>query len=130
MTDPTVVRTDRAPAPFAGAPYNQAIIAGDLVFCSGQVGIDPGTGALVDGGVAEQTTQALANLGAVLEEAGSGLDRVLKTTVFLTDLGDFAAMNEVYGATLGEPKPARSTVEVSALPAGARVEIECVAIRR
>jgi 2-iminobutanoate/2-iminopropanoate deaminase len=123
------VHTERAPAPFGGAPYSQAMISGDLVFASGQVGLDPATGSLVGGGVAEQTTQVLKNLQAVLEEAGSGLDRVLKTTVFLTDLGAFAAMNEVYAANLGAPFPARSTFEVSALPAGAAVEIECIAVR-
>ena len=123
------VHTERAPAPFAGAPYSQAMISGDLVFASGQVPIDPATGALVEGGVAEQTEQVLRNVQAVLEEAGSGLDRVLKTTVFLTDLGTFGAMNEVYGRHVSEPYPARSTIEVSALPAGASVEIECIAVR-
>jgi 2-iminobutanoate/2-iminopropanoate deaminase len=123
------VHTESAPAPFAGAPYSQAMISGDLVFASGQVAIDPATGKLVEGGVAEQTEQVLRNVRAVLEEAGSGLDRVLKTTVFLTDLGTFAAMNDVYARHLSEPYPGRSTVEVSALPAGALVEIECIAVR-
>jgi 2-iminobutanoate/2-iminopropanoate deaminase len=123
------VHTERAPAPFAGAPYSQAMISGDLVFASGQVAIDPATGALVEGGVAEQTEQVLRNVQAVLEEAGSGLERVLKTTVFLTDLGSFAAMNEVYARHMTEPFAARSTIEVSGLPAGASVEIECIAVR-
>jgi 2-iminobutanoate/2-iminopropanoate deaminase len=118
-----------APAPFAGAPYSQAMISGELVFVSGQVPIDPATGALVEGGVAEQTEQVLRNLQAVLEAAGSGLDRALKTTVFLTDLATFGAMNEVYTRHLGAPFPARSTIEVSALPAGASIEIECIAVR-
>lgn len=123
------VHTERAPAPFGGAPYSQAMISGDLVFVSGQVPIDPATGSLVEGGVAEQTEQVLRNLQAVLEEAGSGLDRALKTTVFLTDLGTFGAMNEVYARHLVAPFPARSTFEVSALPAGASIEIECIAVR-
>ena len=123
------VHTEAAPAPFAGAPYSQAMISGDLVFVSGQVPIDPTTGALVEGGVAEQTEQVLRNLQAVLEAAGSGLDRALKTTVFLTDLATFGAMNEVYTRHLVAPFPARSTIEVSALPAGASIEIECIAVR-
>jgi 2-iminobutanoate/2-iminopropanoate deaminase len=123
------VHTEKAPAPFGGAPYSQAIVTGDLVFASGQVAIDPATGALVEGGVSEQTEQVLRNVQSVLEEAGSRLDRVLKTTVFLTDLGSFAAMNEVYARHFTAPYPARSTIEVSALPAGAAVEIECTAVR-
>jgi len=129
MQSRQAVHTEKAPAPLGGAPYSQAIISGDLVFASGQVPLDPATGALVDGGVSEQTEQVLRNVQFVLEEAGSGLDRVLKTTVFLTDLGTFAAMNEVYARHFTAPYPARSTVEVSALPAGAAVEIECTAVR-
>ncbi|HUZ83812.1 MAG TPA: Rid family hydrolase, partial [Gaiellales bacterium] len=91
-----VVATDRAPMPFAGAPYNQAVVSGDLVFCSGQLGLDPAGGALVEGGVEAQTRRALANLEAVLEAAGSGLAAVLKTTVFVTDLADFGTVNAVY----------------------------------
>jgi 2-iminobutanoate/2-iminopropanoate deaminase len=124
----TVIAVDGAPRPFAGAPYNQAIAAGGFVFCAGQVALDPETGSLVEGGIAEQTTRALENLKAVLEGAGSGLDRVVKTTVFLADLGEFAAMNDVYATYFTSDPPARSTIEVSALPAGARVEIEAVAI--
>jgi 2-iminobutanoate/2-iminopropanoate deaminase len=129
MSNRESVHTDQAPAPFGGAPYSQAMISGDLVFVSGQVPIDPATGALVEGGVAEQTEQVLKNLQAVLAAAGSGLEHALKTTVFLTDLGTFAAMNDVYAQHLTAPFPARSTFEVSALPAGASIEIECIAVR-
>jgi 2-iminobutanoate/2-iminopropanoate deaminase len=129
MPSRETVHTERAPAPFAGAPYSQAMISGDLVFASGQVPLDPATGTLVEGGIAEQTEQVLRNLQAVLEEAGSGLDRALKMTVFLTDLGTFGGMNEVYARHLVAPFPARSTIEVSALPAGASIEIECIAVR-
>jgi 2-iminobutanoate/2-iminopropanoate deaminase len=128
MTRKTVVRTERAPAPFQGAPYNQAIVAGDLVFVAGQLGITP-DGTLLDGGIAEQTEQAMRNLAAILEEAGSSLDRLVKTTVFLVDLGDFAAMNDVYAGHVGDNPPARSTVEVAGLPSGALVEIEAIATR-
>jgi 2-iminobutanoate/2-iminopropanoate deaminase len=122
----TVIRTKAAPAPFQGAPYNQAIVVGDLVFVAGQVGLAPGS-TTPDGDIARQTAQALANLAAILEEAGSSMDRLVKTTVFLADLRDFQAMNEVYASRVGERPPARSTVEVSKLPAGALVEIEAVA---
>jgi 2-iminobutanoate/2-iminopropanoate deaminase len=122
-----VVRTEDAPAPFQGAPYSQAIRHGDLVFVSGQLGLEPGHTELVGDGVTEQTEQIFRNLRAVLETAGSGLDRLVKTTVFLTDLADFAAMNEVYRVHAGDRPPARSTVQVAALPSGARVEIEAVA---
>jgi 2-iminobutanoate/2-iminopropanoate deaminase len=122
----TVVRTEAAPAPFQGAPYNQAIRVGDLVFVAGQLGIDL-SGTLVGPGIEEQTAQVLDNLEAILAEAGSSLDRLVKTTVFLIDLGDFAAMNEVYAGRVGDRPPARSTIEVAGLPSGARVEIEAVA---
>lgn len=122
------VVTDKAPRPLAGAPYSQAIAARGLVFCSGQVPLDPDTEGLVEGGIVEQTERVLANLSGVLEAAGSSLSDVVKTTVFLTDLGDFAAMNEVYARAFPSAPPARSTVEVSKLPAGARVEIEAIAI--
>ncbi|MCW2923479.1 MAG: endoribonuclease [Thermoleophilia bacterium] len=123
------VVTDRAPRPLAGAPYSQAIAARGLVFCSGQVPLDPETQQLVEGGVEEQTRRVIQNLQGVLEAAGSTLGDVVKTTVFLTDLaGDFAAMNAVYGEFFTSTPPARSTFEVSALPAGARVEIECIAV--
>ena len=123
----TVVRTEDAPAPFAGAPYSQAIVVGGLVYTAGQVPLDPATGALVEGGIVEQTERVFRNLEAILEAAGSGLDRLVKTTVFLVSLDDFAGMNEVYARHAGERPPARSTVEVSRLPAGALVEIEAVA---
>jgi 2-iminobutanoate/2-iminopropanoate deaminase len=124
--DKHVIRTEAAPAPFQGAPYNQAIRTGDLVFVAGQLGLTP-AGGLADGGIAEQTEQAMRNLAAILEAAGTSLDGLVKTTVFLADLGDFAAMNEVYARHVGERPPARSTVEVAALPSGALVEIEAVA---
>jgi 2-iminobutanoate/2-iminopropanoate deaminase len=121
-----VIRTENAPAPFQGAPYNQAIRLGELVFTAGQVGLVPG-GGLVDGGIVEQTEQVFRNLGAVLEEAGSSLDNLVKTTVFLQDFDHFQAMNEVYARHVGDRPPARSTVQVSRLPSDALVEIEAVA---
>lgn len=117
-------------APKAIGPYSQAIVTGDLVFTAGQLGIDPATGELVGGDIRLQTARVLDNLAAVLEAAGSGLDRVVKCTVFLADFAEFAAMNEVYGKRFGEHRPARSTVGTSALPRGARIEIECIAVRR
>jgi 2-iminobutanoate/2-iminopropanoate deaminase len=126
VAEKTVIRTERAPAPFQGAPYSQAIRCGEFVFVSGQLGLRPGESEL-PGTIAEQTEQALANLRAILEEAGSGLDRLVKTTVFLADLSDFAAMNEAYAQHVGDRPPARSTVEAAALPSGALVEIEAVA---
>lgn len=123
------VRTDRAPAPFQGAPYSQGIVAGDLVFVSGQLGIDPATGQVVEGGIAPQTEQVMKNLAAILEEAGTSLDRVVMTSIFLVELEDFQPMNEVYASHLSEPYPARATVEIAALPSGARVEIAMVAAR-
>lgn len=125
----SVVRTENAPAPFQGAPYSQGIVFGELVFVAGQLGIDPATGEVVEGGIGPQTERVMENLRAILEEAGSGLDKVLKTSIFLVDLGDFAAMNEVYASFLTEPFPARATVQIGALPSGARVEIEAVAHR-
>ncbi len=124
----TVIAVDGAPRPFAGAPYSQAIEAAGMVFCAGQVGLDPESGALVGDGVEEQAERALRNLAAVLEGAGSSLDRVVKTTVFVTDLGEFGAINEVYARFFTSDPPARSTVQVAALPAGARVEIEAIAL--
>ncbi len=121
-----VIRTDAAPAPFQGAPYSQAIRVGELVFVAGQLGLKPGDTA-VEGGIAEQTEQALRNLRAILEAGGSSLDKLVKTSVFLRDLSDFAAMNEVYGRHVGDRPPARSTFEVAKLPSGALVEIEAVA---
>ncbi len=123
----TAIRTEAAPAPFAGAPYSQAIRVGELVFVSGQIPLRPGSSQLVGTTITEQTEQVFANLRAILDAAGSGLDRLVKTTVFLKDLADFAAMNEVYKKHVGEIPPARSTVQVAAIPAGALVEIEAVA---
>ena len=127
MSDKNIVRTEAAPAPFQGAPYSQAIAAGGFVFVSGQLGLKPGDSA-ISGEIEEQTEQVFANLEAILEEAGSGLDRLVKTTVFLQHLDDFQAMNAVYAKHVGERPPARATVEVAKLPSGALVEIEAVAI--
>lgn len=122
-----VVRTDRAPGPFQGAPYNQAIRSGDLVFVAGQLGVSPGTGELVGPGIAEQTEQALRNMSAILDAAGSSMANLVKTTVFLVDLADFAEMNEVYARFVGDAPPARSTIGIAQLPVGGRVEIEAIA---
>jgi 2-iminobutanoate/2-iminopropanoate deaminase len=123
-----VIRTEAAPAPFQGAPYNQAIVANGFVFVAGQLGVDPGTGEVVDGGVRAQTEQIFANLQAILEAAGSSIDKIVKTSVFMRELGDFGEMNEVYAARIGDTPPARSTFEVGKLPAGALVEIEAIAL--
>ena len=123
-----VVRAEAAPAPFQGAPYSQAIKAGGFVFVSGQVALRPGEKELMGGEIAPQTEQIFANLRAILEEAGSSLDQLVKTTVFLQNLDDFAGMNEVYSKHVGSTPPARSTVEVAKLPAGALVEIEAIAL--
>jgi 2-iminobutanoate/2-iminopropanoate deaminase len=123
-----VVRTEAAPAPFQGAPYSQAIKAEGLVFVAGQVGIKPGASEMVGDSIQEQTEQALQNLSAILEAAGSGMDRLVKTTVFLQNFDDFAGMNEVYAKHVGDKPPARSTVEVAQLPSGALVEIEAIAV--
>ena len=127
MSDKSVVRTEAAPAPFQGAPYSQAITAGGFVFVSGQLGLKPGD-STISGGIEEQTQQVFANLQAILEEAGSGLDRLVKTTVFLQQLDDFQAMNSVYAQRVGEQPPARATVEVAKLPSGALVEIGAIAL--
>lgn len=121
-----IVSTDRAPQ--AIGPYSQAVRACGFVFASGQIPTDPATGAFVAGGVAEQTEQVLKNISAVLEAAGTGLDRVVKTTVFLADINDFAAMNEVYGRFFNGQPPARSTVAAARLPRDARVEIDAIAL--
>jgi 2-iminobutanoate/2-iminopropanoate deaminase len=123
-----LVATEKAPA--AIGPYSQAVREGDLVFCSGQIGLAPGATSLVPGGVAAETERALANLAAVLAAAGAALDDVVKTTVFLVDMSDFATMNEVYAKYFGVRPPARATVAVAGLPKGARVEIECIASLR
>ena len=124
-----VVRTEAAPAPFQGAPYSQAIKAGGFVFVSGQLALQPGHKELTGGEIGAQTEQVLANLRAILEEAGSSLDQLVKTTVFLQNLDDFAGMNEVYAKYIGATPPARSTVEVAKLPSGALVEIEAIALQ-
>jgi 2-iminobutanoate/2-iminopropanoate deaminase len=121
------IATDGAPQPVG--PYSQAVAAGGFVFCAGQIPLDPRTGKLVEGPIDVQTTRVLENVKAVLEAAGSGLDQVVKTSVFLADLADFGAMNEVYARYFSaDPKPARTTIQAAALPARARVEIEVVAV--
>jgi 2-iminobutanoate/2-iminopropanoate deaminase len=119
------VETDKAPK--AIGPYSQATLAGDLVFCSGQIGLDPNTGEFVQGGVKEQTAQVFRNLKAVLQAAGARLDAVVMVNVYLKSMNDFKDMNDVYAETLGDHKPARATVGVSELPKNALVEISCVA---
>ena len=123
-----IITTDRAPG--AIGPYSQAVRAGNLIFASGQIPIDPATGEFVAGGIAEQTEQVLRNLTAVFEAAGAGMNQVVKTTVFLLSMDDFAAMNEVYGRFFGEEPPARATVQAARLPRDARVEIEAIALIR
>jgi 2-iminobutanoate/2-iminopropanoate deaminase len=118
-----------ASAPAAVGPYSQAIATDDLVFCSGQVGLDPATGTLVEGGLEAQAERAIANLAAVLDAAGCTFADVVKTTCFLVDIDDFAAFNAIYGRFMPDPPPARSTFAVAALPKGASVEIEAIAVR-
>jgi 2-iminobutanoate/2-iminopropanoate deaminase len=125
MTCETIA-TDKAPA--AIGPYAQAVKANGMLFCSGQIALDPATGELVSGGVAAQTERVMENIAAVLAAAGTGFDRVVKTTIFLTDMGDFGVVNEIYGRYFADHKPARSTVAVLSLPRGALVEIEVVAL--
>ena len=127
MADKNVVRTEEAPAPFQGAPYSQAITAGSFVFVSGQLALKPGDKELTGGSIEEQTEQVFANLRAILEAAGSGLDQLVKTTVFLQNLGDFQGMNSVYAKHVGDRPPARSTIEIAKLPSGALVEIDAIA---
>ena len=121
-----IIKTEAAPQ--AIGPYSQAVVAGGLVFASGQIPLDPSTGQFVEGGIAEQTEQVLRNLSKVLEAAGTDLSRVVKTTVFLADMNDFAAMNEVYGRHFSLEPPARSTVQAARLPRDARVEIDLIAL--
>jgi 2-iminobutanoate/2-iminopropanoate deaminase len=123
-----VVTTEGAPGPFQGAPYSQAIKANGFVFVSGQLSLRAGEKDLLAGDIGAQTEQVFSNLRAILEAAGSSLDRIVKTTVFLQDLADFAGMNEVYARHVGDTPPARSTVEVAKLPSGALVEIEAIAL--
>ncbi|HXI45790.1 MAG TPA: RidA family protein [Candidatus Acidoferrales bacterium] len=122
-------RLSTSGAPQAIGPYSQGIQAGELVFCSGQIGLDPATGALVDGGVEAQAERALKNLTAVLDAAGCTFDDVVKTTLFLADIADFATVNAVYGQFMPDPPPARSTFAVGALPKGALVEVEAIAVK-
>jgi 2-iminobutanoate/2-iminopropanoate deaminase len=122
------IQSPGAPAPIG--PYSQAVAVGDLVFCSGQVAIDPATGKLIEGDVAAQTRRVLDNIGAVLNAAGATFADIVKSTIFLADMSDFAVVNEIYAERLGESEPARSTVAVAALPLGARVEIDAIALRR
>lgn len=121
-----IIQTDSAPR--AMGPYSQAVRTGEFIFCAGQIPLDPATGKLVEGDISAQTRRALTNLGNVLAAAGSDLSRVLKTTVFLANLDDFKAMNEVYAEFFANQPPARSTVQVARLPAGALVEIEAIAL--
>ena len=121
----TAVSTPSAPG--AIGPYSQAIRAGDFLFVSGQIPIDPGTGAPIDGGVADQTRRVLDNLGAILAAAGASFDRVVKTTVYLADMSEFGAMNEVYATYFPQPAPARATIQAAALPRNVRVEIDLIA---
>jgi 2-iminobutanoate/2-iminopropanoate deaminase len=125
MSEIETIHTDRAPA--ALGPYSQAIVSDGWVFCSGQIPIDPATGQVLGGGIVEQTERVLTNLAEVLAAAGSSLGRVVKTTVFLADMGDFVAMNEVYARRFGDHRPARSTIQAAALPRGVGVEVECIA---
>ena len=128
MEGKTAVRTEKAPAPFQGAPYSQAIKANGFVFVSGQLGLTPGHAELVGSTIEEQTRQVFDNLEAILTEAGSGLERIVKTTVFLASLDDFQGMNSVYAERVGDVPPARATIEVAGLPSGALVEIEAIAL--
>ncbi|MGD9628275.1 MAG: RidA family protein [Pyrinomonadaceae bacterium] len=121
-----LISTDKAPG--AIGPYSQAVKVSGMLFCSGQIPIDPATGEFVEGGVVEQTEQVFKNLTAVLEAGGAGLESVVKTTVFLADMNDFAAMNEVYARYFDSNKPARATVQAARLPRDAKVEIECIAV--
>jgi len=122
-----IIRTDNAPAPLGGAPYNQAVKAGGLVFLAGQIPLDAESGQLVEGGIVEQTHTCFDNVAAILEAVGSDLTKVIRAQVYMIDLGEFGEMNGVYSERMGQPYPARSTFQVANLPAGARVEIEVVA---
>jgi len=127
MAEKSVVRTDNAPAPFQGAPYSQAVRYGDLLFVAGQVALRPDHDQIVGEGIEDQTEQVCENLKAILEAAGSSFHKVLNTTIYLTDFGDFPKLNEVYGRYVGDNPPARATIQIAGLPMGARVEIAVVA---
>jgi 2-iminobutanoate/2-iminopropanoate deaminase len=127
MAEKSVVRTENAPAPFQGAPYSQAVRYGDLLFVAGQVALRPDHDQIVGEGIEEQTEQVCQNLEAILEAAGSSFEKVLNTTIYLTDFGDFPKLNEVYGRYVGDSPPARATIQIAGLPMGARVEIAVVA---
>ena len=127
MPERSVIRTERAPAPFRGAPYSQAIRFGDLLFVAGQVALRPGSDEISGETIEEQAEVVCDNLKAILEDAGSSFDKVLKTTVFLTDFADFPGLNEVYSRYVGENPPARSTIQIAGLPMGAKLEIEAIA---
>jgi 2-iminobutanoate/2-iminopropanoate deaminase len=128
VADKAVVRTEAAPAPFQGAPYSQAILAGGFVFVSGQLALKPGDTQISAGTIEEQTEQVMTNLRLILESAGSGLDRIVKTTVYLQNLDDFQGMNSVYAEHVGDAPPARATIEIARLPSGALVEIDAIAL--
>ena len=127
---PALKQVSTPNAPGAIGPYSQALQAGDFLFLSGQIPLDPATGTVVEGGIAEQTHQVLKNIGAVLSAAGASYAQVVKTTVFLQDMADFATMNEIYGGYFSAPAPARSTIQAAGLPRAVRVEIDCVAYLR
>jgi 2-iminobutanoate/2-iminopropanoate deaminase len=123
----TVRRIETSNAPAAIGPYSQAVVAGQFLFTAGQIALDPATGQLIEGGIEDQTERVLRNLTAILESAGTNWTQVVKTTVYLQDLGHFPTVNEIYGRWIGDARPARSTVQVSALPRGALVEIDAIA---
>ena len=122
-----MIRTDRAPEPVG--PYSQAVIAGGYVFCSGQIALDTVTGALMAGDIKQETTRVMENLGGVLDSAGCSFENVVKTTIYVRDMNDFAAINEVYGSFFSDDPPARATVQVARLPKDANVEIDCIAVK-
>ena len=126
---PVIDAVETSDAPKAIGPYSQAIVSGDLIFVSGQIGLDAATGVMVEGGITPETHQVLKNLDAILQTAGASLGRVVKANVYLADMAEFGAMNTVYAGYMGSPAPARATVQVAALPRGARVEIDVIASR-
>jgi len=126
VVEKKIVRTDKAPEPVG--PYSQAVIAGGCVFCSGQLALDTSTGALMTGDIRQETTRVMENLKEVLESAGCSFDNVVKTTIYVKDMNDFAAINEVYGSFFSDDPPARATVQVARLPKDANVEIDCIAV--